>query len=69
MSTFPDSKVTKRIIDCTKFIESENTLFKFTPYNINALKIIINSELWFGQVNTQNDIVTFLNFRQLLIRD
>lgn len=36
-------------------LNDENALFKYTPFSTNALKIIINSELWFGKPINQND--------------
>ncbi len=30
-------------------------LFKYMPFNFNAVKIIANNELWFGKPDTQND--------------
>ena len=36
-------------------LNCETQLFKFTPFNSNTLKILINGELWFGQPYNQND--------------
>jgi hypothetical protein len=33
----------------------KDCLFKFAPFNVNSLKIIINKELWFGEPDNQND--------------
>lgn len=30
-------------------------LFKYMPFNLNAVKILANNELWFGKPDTQND--------------
>ena len=30
-------------------------LFKYMPFNFNAVKLLINNELWFGKPDTQND--------------
>lgn len=38
-----------------KFLDHYNAIFKFTSYNLNSLKILINSELWFGKPIKQND--------------
>lgn len=38
-----------------KFLDNYNAIFKFTSYNLNSLKILINSELWFGKPIKQND--------------
>lgn len=36
-------------------LENPNSIFKYKPININTLSVILNSSLWFGQLNTQND--------------
>jgi hypothetical protein len=33
----------------------EGCIFKFSPFNVNSLKILINKELWFGEPENQND--------------
>lgn len=30
-------------------------LFKYSPFNLNTLKILLNNELWFGKPDIQND--------------
>lgn len=30
-------------------------IFKYMPFNLNAVKILTNNELWFGKPDTQND--------------
>lgn len=37
------------------FLKNSDALFKYMPFSSKALKIIINSTLWFGEVETQND--------------
>lgn len=31
-------------------------LFKYTSFNLNAIKIFVNNKLWFGQPDIQNDL-------------
>lgn len=55
---------------CTETLSLEDNqkwLFKYAPFNINTLKILLNNELWFGKPDIQNDpneaefIVTYDN--------
>ncbi|PCH67924.1 MAG: hypothetical protein COC06_10520 [Bacteroidales bacterium] len=38
------------------YIENNSKwLFKYMPFNLNTVKLLINSELWFGKPDIQND--------------
>lgn len=38
------------------YIENNSKwLFKYMPFNLNAIKLLINNELWFGKPDIQND--------------
>lgn len=37
------------------FLEDPKYIFKYVPFNLNTLKILIKGELWFGSMNNFND--------------
>lgn len=38
-----------------KLENNSKWLFKYMPFNLNTVKLLINNELWFGMPDTQND--------------
>ncbi|NQU50953.1 MAG: DUF2971 domain-containing protein [Bacteroidetes bacterium] len=38
-----------------QFLNNPNFIFKFAPFNVNTLKLLIKGMLWFGEPKNQND--------------
>lgn len=43
------------VMKIEKLKNNDKWLFKYMPFNLNMLKVLINNQLWFGKPDLQND--------------